>query len=297
MRLPYNLNMMKPLKILLFFLITTTGYASDIAITIDGKLSSSLKLDEIKKMRTQEVEFFNIVTKRAELYRGVPTLTVIEKFYPDSQNLVEVNFVSENGFRSYVEMDRLRGTSSILSFERADGDKFVRFSQKEKILVPLAPLYLVWDLKDKKGEERLSLSSIYQIKSINLQTSKSEFGLKESSVDESVYLGLQTYRAHCISCHAIGSEGGDVAFDLVKRKTLKTRGADYVAKYILNPVAMNPKTKMLPLPRYKNQAMMAQGVVNFLKFMQNPEELLKKKKASERDSSYKALQEIVKTMK
>jgi mono/diheme cytochrome c family protein len=288
--------MMKSLLILLSFFSVTQVYASDIAIKIDGKASGTLKIDEIKKMRTLEIEFYNSVTKRAELYRGVSTLAIIEKFFPDSQNLVEVSFVSENGFRSYVEMDRLRSTSSILAFERADGDKFVRYSQKEKVLVPLGPLYLVWDLKGMAPQERLSHSSVYQIKSLNLETSKSEFGFKESSVDESVYLGLQSYRAHCISCHAIGSEGGDVSFDLMKRKTLQSKGGEYVAKYILNPVAMNPKTKMLPLPRYKNQALMAQGIVNFLKFMQNPEELLKKKKALERETSYKALQEIVKTM-
>lgn len=52
-------------------------------------------------------------------------------------------------------MNRLQQAHSILAYERADGDKFVRYSQKEKILVDLGPMYLVWDLKKMPAQERL----------------------------------------------------------------------------------------------------------------------------------------------
>ena len=285
--------MIKLVLPLLCLLFHATAFAGDIVISVDGKKIATANLDTIKTLRATNIEFFNHVIKRAELYKGVPTLALIEKYYPEVQNVVEVELISENGFKSFFHMDRFLQVSSILAYERADGDKFVRYSSKEKILVPLGPLYLVWLMKGLSEQDRLNYRSIYQIAGINLVTNKAEFGVKENSVDGSIYLGYQTYKAQCISCHALGKVGGDISFDLVKHKTVDNKSAEYVIKYILNPTSVNPRSKMLPLPKFKNSNEMAKGVVDFLKFMQNPEELLKKKKEASADASYKELRELV----
>jgi hypothetical protein len=287
--------MMKLLILCLSF--CSFALAQTISVTVDGKKHASITMEEIRKLKTNEVEFFNHVTKRAELYKGVPTLSLIERLYPDSNHILEIELISSNDFRYNIPMERLQLAHSILAFERADGDKFVRFSQKEKILVDLGPLYLVWDLKNVSAQDRLNFSSDYQIGAINLVTNRTDFGVNETSVDASVYLGFQTYKSRCLSCHSLGKLGGNMSFDLLKRKTLQMKGHDYVIKYILDPKSVNPQTRMLPLPKFKNSNEMAQGVVDFLKFMQNPEELLNKKKASSSGTSYKALKNIVNEMR
>ncbi len=54
---------------------------------------------------------------------------------------------------------------------------------------------------------------------------------------------------------------------LIKNKTLESKGAEYVKKYIRSPELINPKTKMLPLSNFKNREEMIQGIVDFLTFM------------------------------
>lgn len=283
--------------LLLFSLVISSfAFAQDIQISVDGKKHSTLSLEQIRKMKVETIEFFNFVTKRAELYRGTPALQMIEKIVPD-QTVVEVELVCEDNYRAFVSLEMLNRTNSIFAYERADGDTFTRFSQKKKMLVPLAPLYHVWDLKPIPKDERLYYSSAYQIKEINVITNKVNFGVNENAVDQSIYLGYQTYKRNCIMCHALGKTGGDIGVDLVKRKVVDTKGADYVKKYVLDPQSVNPKTHMLPLAKFNNRDEMAQGIVDFLKFMQNPDEILAKKKGSERESSYQALQQIVKEAK
>ncbi|MFZ4714227.1 MAG: hypothetical protein ACOYL6_10960 [Bacteriovoracaceae bacterium] len=54
---------------------------------------------------------------------------------------------------------------------------------------------------------------------------------------------------------------------------------------------------MLPLPKFHNVDEMAQGIVAFLKFMENPEEILRKQKSASQKSNYKELSEIVEEMR
>jgi hypothetical protein len=60
---------------------------------------------------------------------------------------------------------------------------------------------------------------------------------------------------------------------------------------------INPKTKMLPFPKFKNSEDMITGIVDFLKFMQNPDELLKKKKSASGQKSYKDLKHLIQEMR
>lgn len=282
-------------KILLSTLLFSSSIlAQNIEIFLDGKPHKKLNLEEIKNLKSETVEFYNYVTKRAELYKGVPFFTLMEKYAPETiDSMVEIELNSVNEFKYFFPRELFEVTNSILSYERADGDTFTRYSQKQKMLVPVGPLYLIWNLKNIKKDDRLNFKSVYQINKINVITSKNEFGVTEDAVDKSVFLGLQAYRKNCISCHAIGKLGGGISFDLVKRKTLETKGADYIKKYILDPASIDPETQMLPLPKYKNQAEIAQGIVDFLNFMRNPDEVLKKHQHNQGRNSYKALKEVV----
>jgi hypothetical protein len=282
-------------KLVLLVLLSSPLYAKEeIKISIDGKIKTNLDLETIKKMKSQNIEFFNFVNNRAELYRGVPFQNFIEAVAHEvADQLVEIEFKSEDDYVSYVSKEASDKVNSILAYERADGDTFTRFSQKRKILINLGPLYHVWELKSVPREERLAHSSVYQIREINFITNKLDFGISESSVDRSVYLGYQVYKRNCISCHSIGRLGGSTSFDLVKRKTLETKGANYVMKYTLTPQSINPKSQMLPFSNFKNKNEMVQGLVDFLKFMQNPEEELKKKKAASSSNSYLELKKLI----
>ena len=74
---------MKKLTVIIVFCLAPLFlWAQEIPVTLDGKKLKTISIDEIKKMKELNVEFFNGVTRRSELYKGVSTLGVIEKIYP-----------------------------------------------------------------------------------------------------------------------------------------------------------------------------------------------------------------------
>ncbi len=274
--------------LLIFLLLPVVAFAgAEISFLIDGQEHKSLTLAEVKKMKAEEVEYFHRLTKRAEKYRGVSTLSLLESVYPDfAKKYVAVEFKTKNEFYGYHPVDRLQKFHSILAYERADGDTFTRFSTRTQTLVRLAPLYLVWNTKNITRQERDVLTSLYQIHSINVLTKKIEL----INSNEQIMKGYAIYKAQCLSCHALGSLGGKSGGNLVERKVLQNRGTDYVKRYLINPRSLNPKSVMLPIYADDKEAA-ATSVIEFLEFAQDPEK--KVQKENPKSSSYSELKNIV----
>lgn len=196
-------------------------------IELNGEPQKNLDLATLKKSKIAVVNHFNSLNKRSEPYRGIPLSSLMSLAIPNQlKEVVEIELVSVNGFKSYYSAEMLQKVDSILSYERTDGENFVRFSQKEKMLVPLGPYYFVWDFKNLAKDQREVYNSVYQVKKINFVTNKIDFGVNEG-LDKEIFLGLRTYKKYCLSCHAIGKLGGDISFDFIKKKTLESKGAEF----------------------------------------------------------------------
>ena len=213
-------------------------------------------------------------------FMGVPLKFLMNANLPEEfSRTVEVELISTNGFKNYFSMENFLKVDAIVSFE-AENAKFERFSIKEKKIVQLGPYYLLWDFKSMSPEDKYQYNSVYQINKINLITNAVDFETSHVKNNESINLGFRTYKRYCLSCHAIGAWGGEIGIDLIKSKTLAKKGADFIKNYALDPHAINPETKMLALPKYKNREKMAQGLVEFLDFASHPNQGQKNKDAS-----------------
>ena len=255
-------------------------------------------MDQIKQMKSANLEHFSSTIMRAEVYKGVSTLNLIEKFYPEVNKLAEVQFVADTGINPVIPIGQFLKKYSILAYERFDGQKFERFSKKEKILVPLSPLYLIWEInRDSSKEEKLTLKSLYQIRTINLYTTSNNFGVTEALGDQNLSLGIQIYKTQCISCHSIGSIGGNYSFSLIHRKTLKAKGSDYIKKYVLNPTAINPKTKMVQIPQFQKDEKTLEALIQFLQYIDDPMAYMTKKNPQVNTKDYQHLLNIVNEIK
>lgn len=271
---------------------------SDLIIQVNGEKKKVLEGKAIQQSKLTTVDYYNQNTHRSETYRGILFSELMEKAIgEEAKNIVEVEFISSDGYDNFISMDSLLKVPAVLTFERADGEKFVRYSQKLKSLVSLGPYYLVWDLKKVSKDEAALYSSDYEITTINFITKHVDFGVHEGDVDANLFLGYRTYKKYCLTCHAVSKKGGSIGPDLMEKKIVDTKGTDYLVKYMLEPQSVNPKTKMLPLPRFNNSKAMALGVVEFLTFMKNPEEILKKQKAKKDRLKYQELSDLVQQMK
>lgn len=278
----------------LLFLTNLVFSADSLTIQLNDQAYRLISSSEILEYRSQDIDFYNRITHRMEKYRGIPFLYLLNKVAAEEVDKIsEIELICENNFHYYIPISSILTTPSILSYMRADGDKFVRFSEKQKILVPLGPFYLIWDLKDKKRQEKIEFPSVYQIKGINLLTKEKDFGLENADLESGLYLGYQTYKRHCISCHSLKKIGGDLAANLIQTKSLKRLGEEKFKKYILDPKSIEPKTKMLGLPNYVNRKEMADSIVTFLQYVENPEKFENEENNKNRSESYSKFRELI----
>lgn len=318
---------------ILLSIVTYAQITENLTIQLDGKTVKVLTPSELKKIPKSKIDFYNYVTKRVETYNGLPLNAVTKLALPEkAQQIVELEFKSINGYVSYFTQDMFDKTPAFLGFERADGEKFIRYSQKEKALISLAPYYLLWEqpelLKDEQlilnsifqinqvnylmdfapyslvwdqsespKDEHLVFNSVYQINQINYLTNKINFGLVTDKVEGNLILGLRTYKKYCLSCHALGKLGGNIGINLLDKDILTRKGEDYFVKYTLTPASINPYTAMLPLPQFRNNQEMVKGLIEFLQFTKNPAPVLKKIKESTRREHYDELSKLVEEMK
>lgn len=266
-------------------------------LAVNGVEQKALSLEEIKKLKTATVEFYNYNMRKSEVFRGTHFNALLSSVLPEQiKKTVEVELVSSNGYKSYFPIENFSKVDAFVTYESAEG-KFERYSTKEKTIVPLGPYYLVWDFKTLGTEDKNQYNSVYQITTINLITNIVDFGVHEIKNNDKLILGYRTYKKYCLSCHAIGTWGGDIGADLVQRKTLEKKGPDFIKKYVLNPQAVNPQTKMLALPKYKNSESMADGINEFLSFAGNPQLYIKDKKIDSDKARYESLKNIMEDMR
>ena len=115
---------------LLLSLFFALAFAQDILINLDGKKLSSISLDEIKQMESTHLEHFSSTIMRAEAYKGISTIRLLEKQPVGSW---EQSQPSEYGFYSNVnpEVSHPRWSQAT---ERRIGEDGV-FSPKRKTLM------------------------------------------------------------------------------------------------------------------------------------------------------------------
>lgn len=292
------------MKVILFFifsLIVSRSFAQnkndDLLILVNGEKYKSLEIATIKRLKANTVDFYDHASRKSESFKGVPLIPLLTSILPEQlKKTVEVELISSNGYKTYFPIESFYKVDAILSYVALNG-KFERYSWKEKLMVPLGPYYLVWDFKSIGKEDKNQYSSVYQIKQINLITNIVDFEVHDIKNNETIILGFRTYKKYCLSCHAVGPWGGEIGADLIKMKTLESRGADFITKYALNPQSINSQTKMLPLPKYKNRVAMAQGLVEFLNFASNPDQYIKSKKIESDKIRYDSFKTIVNEMR
>lgn len=263
------------IKILsIFLLFTTTAFSEEksdtLILLLNGEKFKMVEMAAIREMKPSVVEFYDLANRKSDTFKGVPFIPLLSSLFPSElKKAIELELIAANGYKTYISIENFYKVDSYLTYESTIG-KFERFGLKEKKLVFLGPYYLVWDFKTIGKEDRFQYNTVYQINKINLITNAVEFLPQDIKENEVINLGYRTYKKYCLSCHAIDKWGGDISFDLVKKKTIEIKGADYIIKYALDPKSINPKTTMKPLPKYKNREAMAKGVAEFLQFATNP---------------------------
>ena len=168
-------------------------------------------------------------------FRGLPLAPLLERAFPQA-DLATSTFVlrAADGYAVPIEGSRLLEPGAFLAIADLDAPAWEPIGPAK---VSPAPFYLVW-----QGQDRANLTThprpwqLKQIERVRFETAFPHTAPGETASDAPSWRGFRTFRAQCLSCHAINREGGRVGPELnVPQSIVEYRPEAQIRAYIRNP--------------------------------------------------------------
>lgn len=188
------------------------------------------------------------------VYRGVPARTLLDAVFGEAwREAGAVLFECADGYRAMIGSDKLLAHDALLAWASGDDHAFTLVNTLQGgESVRLAPFYLVWD---NIGVEPLLTDGAndwpYQVVGISLIDAREHLAGAWPPADAppAVMRGFDSFRRHCVACHAVNGSGGHKGPDLNRPQSVTQRlSGEALRNWMLEPAAIRPGTTMPGLP-------------------------------------------------
>ena len=134
------------------------------------------------------------------------------------------------------------------------------------------PFFLVWEnIIDVTARKESWLSWPWQLTSIELTSFKREYpnSTPPSTSSTAVKRGFLAFRQHCIKCHTLNGDGGDIGPELnYPVSVTEYWQAKWLSKFIANPQSVRANSKMIPFYRdVENREAQISDILKYLQMM------------------------------
>lgn len=201
-------------------------------------------------------------------YKGVSANELFSKVYgPSWTDEDEVLFTCSDGYQPSVPVTEFKTFDAYFVYGMQDGSEFmIDNNLQNQKNIELGPYYLVWD-NIKHPELRSEPPSFwpYQVVSVDLISFAQRFPKLAPAADSEaiVKTGFSWYRKYCMSCHAIGGEGGEKGPDL--EDISRRYSPKWLSEFITNPRSLRPESTMARLnPDLKERDRIIDSIVRYL---------------------------------
>ena len=218
--------------------------AQDLEMRQGGKALQRLSLKQLKTISAPQTLRLDAGTHN---YWVLPIGPVLDKVYGKNAYGQDITFVfvCKDGYRSPVKSEELKRLPAYLAFATSDSKPFVLENK------PLGPFYLVWD-SQRYPERKEGGNWPFQVVAIDRATFSQAYSrtLPPPKSSAQVNRGFAVFRKHCLSCHQINGQGGNMAVDLNSPYSVTEYfQTPYLYKLIDNPQKLRNRATMPALDR------------------------------------------------
>ncbi|WP_052494210.1 c-type cytochrome [Nitrosospira sp. NpAV] len=247
-------------------------------ITIEFKgVDQSVKTLSLKDLGAitpaVSLKVFEAHENAERIYRAFPARPVLDKVFGEEwRKAQEIAFTSIDGYQPSVPVAKFLAHDAYLAFAHENGAPFTMTNTlQNNEIVPLGPLYLIWDnINSKELLESGASDMPYQIKRVEVK-SVAPFPNMAPPANASVEVqrGFTHFRKHCMACHTINGEGGGKAPELnYPVSVVEYIKPEYLKRWIENPQTIRHNTTMPGLARgIPNREKVAEELILYLKVM------------------------------
>jgi cytochrome c2 len=254
--------------------VTLAAHANQTPISLKdrGKDVATRTLSELEALSPAvDVKVYQPHEEKEIEFKAMPLAPLLDKVYGDKWRKAElVMFVCADGYRNPVEVSRITAHAAWLAVARNDGDFELTEKHPQQKQVELGPLFLIWDtLHDADSKARGLEGWPYQVVGLDLIDFADRYpGLVPSKkASASAKRGFEVFKKYCVTCHALGGEGGSVGPELGKPVSVTTYYKEpWLKRWIRNPSDLRARTAMpAVIPAGADQAKRIDDVVAYLK--------------------------------
>lgn len=240
-----------------------------------GKLVKKLDFRDLATLTPiHSIKIVEVHEQSQQTYKAFPARNLFDKTFGKKWEAAEeIVFVSLDGYQASIPVAKFLSHDAYFAFAHDDHSPFTMTNRLQgNEIVPLGPLYLIWDnMKSKILLQEGASDMPYQIKSIELATFASQFpGLSPpANSSAAVRRGFLHFRKYCMPCHTINGTGGNKGPELnYPASVVEYIRPEYLIRWIENPSGIRFNTRMPALAqKIPNRARISKEIVAYLKTM------------------------------
>lgn len=217
----------------------------------------------------------NPTDSKMHTYEGISLPVLLDQVFGKSWKEFDlVKFTSQDGYQPVIPVESILSGSGVIATGEKGYSGFCKLQRKNGETIDPGPFYLVWGNNNIQNlKEDPWLSWPWQITGIELTGLAREFPHSAPPIfsGEVAKQGYLAFRQHCIKCHSINGDGGNVGPELnYPVSVTEYWKEEWLARFIADPQSIRANSKMIPFYRgVKNREEVVSSIIAYLKAMKD----------------------------
>ncbi|OQK16877.1 hypothetical protein AU255_02955 [Methyloprofundus sedimenti] len=272
----YELQLSLLLILMLFFSSAHAEQAS-LSIRKDDLMVKTLTVKQFRQLQSDltSLTVDNPTDSKVHVYQGILLKTLLTRFFgKDWQQFDALKFSSQDGYQPIIPIANVMAHTGMIAITEKGQQSLSHLPRINGETVNPAPFFLIWEnINDAPARTDEWLSWPWQLTDIELTHFAREYpnSAPPATADEKVTQGFLAFRQHCMKCHAINGDGGEMAPELnYPVNVTEYWQPQWLARFIDDPQSVRANSKMIAFYRdVENRAALIETIIAYLKRMKN----------------------------
>lgn len=262
---------------ILFLVLWSVGFqvrADGLFFRVEGDLLREASREELARTLTlKTLVTENPTTGKKATYQGVDLVDLLTLGFGERWKRYDaVKFFSRDGYQPLMTRAAILAHRGLVAFREEGRDGFSSFRRGEGETVDPGPFWVVWDvIDDPAAKSDPWLSWPWQLVGMELVRLDLEFprAAPPANASEDAKRGFTAFLQHCVKCHRINGEGGDIGPELnYPVSVTEYWQPTWLPKFIADPRSVKWNSKMVGFyPGVRNREAIIRDIVAYLNVM------------------------------
>lgn len=260
--------------LLLYFSIGFSAHASSLSFIDNGypiRIIATDELTQISEVKTLKVN--NPTDSTIRSYQGFSIISLLDAVFTSQwKDNDAIKFTALDGYQSIIPISVIIKHNAIIAIGENGQGLFSLLIRSNGETVDPGPFFLVWEnIQDVAASKDPWLSWPWQITAIELTSFNREYpnSTPPPASSETVEKGFLAFRQHCIKCHTINGDGGNIGPELnYPVSVTEYWQSKWLHRFIANPQSVRANSKMISFNRdVDNREELIEDIIAYLKSM------------------------------